>query len=232
MIDVCVVPYICSILFRKRHVRVREAQAMVEGTVTGFCLKTENGVSYLACPFCFNHICPSYYHFQANSAYTKLMIEADSGSSSSENDQQLDDEFLFNCLRSIVGHPYRQLNITSDMWVSCSNFKELEASRVAGRQFGRMPDFSRLAEELAWDLPAGLIVMHVHKERSVLFKCGYEPTLLSAYGAFCYLRRWTCGGLLLFGNGNISFLEAHYQPGAMHTSIRKMLRLTVGSWEE
>ena len=36
----------------------------MEGTVTGFCVKTENGVSYLACPFCFNHICPSYYHFQ------------------------------------------------------------------------------------------------------------------------------------------------------------------------
>ena len=89
----------------------------MEGTVTGFCLKTDGGVSYLACPFCFNHICPSYYHFQANSAYTKLMIEADSGSSSSENDQHLDDEFLFNCLRSIVGHPYRQLNITSGMWV-------------------------------------------------------------------------------------------------------------------
>ena len=63
----------------------------MEGTVTGFCLNTENGVSYLACPFCFNHICPSYYHSQANSAYTKLMIEADSGSSSSESDQHLDD---------------------------------------------------------------------------------------------------------------------------------------------
>ena len=205
---------------------------MVEGTVTGFCLKTENGVSYLACPFCFNHICPSYYHFQANSAYTKLMIEADSGSSSSENDQLLDDESLYNSVRSIVGHPYRQLQITPDLFVSCSNFRELELARVSGRVFGRIGDFSRLASELAWDLPAGLIVMHVHKERVLLFKSGEEPTLLSAYGALCYLRRWTAGGLMLFGNGSIGFLETHWQPGAMHTSIRRMLRVTVESWVE
>ena len=203
----------------------------MEGTVTGFCLKTENGVSYLACPFCFNHICPSYYHFQANSAYTKLMIDADSASSSSESDH-LDDESLYNSVRSIVGHPYRQLNITSDMWVSCSNFKELELARVSGRQFGSIPDFCRLAEHLAWDLPAGLVVMHVHKERALVFKSGYEPTLLSAYGALCYLRRWTAGGLVLFGNGSIGFLETHWQPGAMHTSIRRMLRLTVASWDD
>ena len=104
---------------------------MVEGTVTGFCLKTENGVSYLACPFCFNHICPSYYHFQANSTYTKLMIEADSGSSSSESDH-LDDESLYNSVRSIVGNPYRQLQITPDLFVSCSSFKELELACVSG----------------------------------------------------------------------------------------------------
>ena len=204
---------------------------MVEGTVTGFCLKTENGVSYLACPFCFNHICPSYYHFQANSAYTKLMIEADSGSSSSETDQ-LDDESLYSSVRSIVGHPYRQLQITPDLFVSCSTFKELEVASVSGRQFGSIPDFCRLAEDLAWDLPAGLIVMHVHKERSLVFKSGYEPTLLSAYAALCYLRRWTAGGLVLFGNGNIGFLESHHEAGAMHTSIRRMLRLTVASWED
>ena len=204
---------------------------MVEGTVTGFCLKTESGVSYLACPFCFNHICPSYYHFQANSAYTKLMIEADSGSSPSETDQ-LDDESLYNSVRSIVGHPYRQLQITPDLFVSCSTFKELELACVSGRPFGSIPDFCRLASELAWDLPAGLIVMHVHKERSLVFKSGYEPTLISAYAALCYLRRWTAGGLVIFGNGNIGFLETHYQPGAMHTSIRRMLRLTVASWDE
>ena len=118
------------------------------------------------------------------------------------------------------------------MWVSCSNFKELEATRVSGRQFGRIPDFSRLAEDLSWDLPAGLVVMHVHKERSLVFKSGYEPTVLSAYAALCYLRRWTAGGLVLFGNDSIGFLETHYQPGAMHTSIRRMLRLTVASWED
>ena len=202
----------------------------MEGTVTGFCLKTDGGVSYLACPFCFNHICPSYYHFQANSAYTKLMIEAESGSSSSETDQ-LDDESLYNSVRSIVGHPYRQLNITSDMWVSCSNFKELELARVSGRAFGRIGDFSRLASELAWDLPAGLVVANVDKERVLLFKSGEEPMPISAYSALCYLRQWNAGGLMLFGNGNIGFLETHYQPGGMHTTIRRMLRVTVESWE-
>ena len=205
---------------------------MVEGTVTGFCLKTENGVSYLACPFCFNHICPSYYHFQANSAYTKLMIEADSGSSSSENDQLLDDESLYNSVRSIVGHPYRQLQITPDLFVSCSNFRELELARVSGREFGLIADFRRLSDELAWDLPAGIVVMNVDKERALVFKSGDEPTLLSAYGALCYLRRWTAGGLVLFNDGRVGFLESHYQPGAMHTSIRRMLRLTVESWVE
>ena len=203
----------------------------MEGTVTGFCLKTDGGVSYLACPFCFNHICPSYFHFQANSAYTKLMIEADSASSSSETDQ-LDDESLYSSVRSIVGHPYSQLRITRGLFVSCSTFKELEAASVSGRQFGSIPDFCRLAEDLAWDLPAGLVVMHVHKKRSLVFKSGYEPTLLSAYAALCYLRRWTAGGLVLFGNGNIGFLESHHEAGAMHTSIRRMLRLTVASWDD
>ena len=159
------------------------------------------------------------------------MIEADSASSSSETDQ-LDDESLYNSVRSIVGHPYRQLRITRDLFVSCSTFKELEVASVSGRQFGSILDFCRLAEDLAWDLPAGLVVMHIHKERSLVFKSGYEPTLLSAYGALCYLRRWTCGGLLLFGNGSIGVLETHYQPGAMHTSIRRMLRLTVAAWED
>ena len=205
---------------------------MVEGSVTGFCLKTDGGVSYLACPFCYAHLCPSFFQFQASNAYSKLMLDVDSGSSSSGSDQLLDDDSLFSVLGSIVGHPYRQLNVTSDMWVSCSNFKELEATRVSGRQFGRIPDFSRLAEDLAWDLPAGLVVMHVHKERSLVFKSGYEPTLLSAYGALCYLRRWTAGGLVIFGDGCIGFLETHWQPGAMRTSIRRMLRLTVESWVE
>ena len=157
------------------------------------------------------------------------MLEADNVSSSSENDQSLDGEFMYNCLRSITGYPYRQLQITPDLWVSCSAFKELEAARVSNREFGRIGDFSRLAEELAWDVPAGLVVIHVHKGRALVFKSGDEPTLLSAYAALCYLRRWTAGGLMLFGNGNIGFLESHYEPGSIHTSIRRMLRLTVES---
>ena len=69
-----------------------------------------------------------------------------------------------------------------------------------------------------------------NKERALIFKSGEEPIPMSAYSALCYLRRWNAGGLLLFGDG-ICFLECHYQPGAMHTSVRKMLRLTVASWE-
>ena len=138
---------------------------------------------------------------------------------------------MYNCLRSIAGHPYRQLDTTNDMWVSCSNFKELEAARIFGRQFGRIGDFSRLAAELAWELPAGLVIVNMDKERALVFKYGDEPIPMSAYSALCYLRRWNAGGLMLFGNGNIGFLETHYQPGGMHTTIRRMLRLTVESWE-
>ena len=152
----------------------------MERTVTGFCLKTDGGVSYLACPFCYAHLCPSYSQFQASNAYSKLMLDVDSGSSSSGSDQLLDDDSLFSVLGSIVGHPYRQLNVTSDMWVSCSNFKELEAARVSGRQFGRIGDFSRLADELAWDLPAGLVTVNMDKERALLFKSGDEPIPISA----------------------------------------------------
>ena len=205
----------------------------MERTVKGFCLKTDGGVSYLACPFCYAHLCPSYHQFQASNNYNKLMIDVDSGgSSSSGSEQLLDEDFLYNCLRSIAGQPYRQLNITSDMWVACSSFKELELVRISGRPFGRIGDFNRLAEELAWDVPAGLVVANVDKERALLFKSGEEPIPISAYSALCYLRRWTAGGLMLFGNGNIGFLETHYQPGAMHTTIRRMLRLTVESWVE
>ena len=204
----------------------------MEGSVTGFCLKTDGGVSYLACPFCDAHLCPNYFQFQASNNYSKLMIDVDSGgSSSSGSEQLLDEDFLYNCMRSISGHPYRQLNITSDMWVSCSNFRELELARVSGRPFGRIGDVSRLADELAWDMPAGLVIVNEIKERALVFKSGDEPIPIAAYSALCYLRRWNAGGLMLFGNGNIGFLETHYQPGGMHTTIRRMLRVTVESWE-
>ena len=145
----------------------------MERTVTGFCLKTDGGVSYLACPFCYAHLCPSYHQFQASNNYSKLMIDVDSGgSSSSGSEQLLDDDFLYNCLRSISGHPYRQLNITNDMWVSCSNFRELELARVSGSPFCRIGHFNRLADELAWELPASVVVMHVDKGRALFFKSG------------------------------------------------------------
>ena len=88
-------------------------------TATSFCLKTDGDINYLACPFCYAHLCPSYAQFQASSDYNRLMIDVDSGGPSCSGSEQLADElFLYNCLRSIAGHPYRQLNTTNDMWVS------------------------------------------------------------------------------------------------------------------
>ena len=71
----------------------------MKGTVTGFCLKTDGGVSYLACPFCYAHLCPNYYQLQAINNYSKLMLDVDSGGSSSSGSEQLLDEVvLYNSL--------------------------------------------------------------------------------------------------------------------------------------
>ena len=197
--------------------------------MVGFCVNTDGGVSYVACPWCYARLCPSYPQFQA-STYSEIMLE-DTGSSSSDT-EQLDDDFVYNCLRSIAGFPYAQLELTPDMWVACSIFKELADARVAGRPFGRIVDFKRLAEELAWDVPAGIVVVNLEKEKALVFKAGQEPTVIGGYSALAYLRRWTAGGLLLLDEGNIGFLENHYQPGGMHTTIRRIIRLAVLSWEE
>jgi hypothetical protein len=124
------------------------------------------------------------------------------------------------------------LDITRDMWVACSSFRELEEARVACRPFGRICDFKRLSEELAWDIPAGIVVLHAEKEKGLVFKSGEEPTALGAYAALSYMQRWTAGGLLLFDEGKVGFLENHYQPGGMNTTIRRLIRLTVISWDD
>ena len=201
----------------------------MEGAVVGFCVRTDGGVSYVACPWCYTHISPSYCQYQA-CTYNERMME-DTGSSSSAT-ESLDDDFVYTCLRSIAGSPYAQLNITRDMWVACSSFRELEEARVASRSFGRICDFKRLSEELAWDIPAGIVVLHAEKEKGLVFKSGEEPTALGAYAALSYLQSWTAGGLLLFDEGKVGFLENHYQPGGVNTTIRRLIRLAVLSWEE
>ena len=139
---------------------------------------------------------------------------------------------VYNCLMSIAGFPYAQLGLAPDMWVACSHFKEITDKRIAGRHFGRIGDFRRLAEELAWDAPAGIVVVNLEKEKALVFKAGQEPTVIGGYSALAYLRLWTAGGLLLLDGGQVGFLENHYQPGGMHTTIRRLIRLTVISWDD
>ena len=65
--------------------------------VIGFCVKTDGVVSYLACPFCYAHLCDAYGSgFQG--------AESDAGSSSDES-QHRDDE-VYMCLRSHAGSEY------------------------------------------------------------------------------------------------------------------------------
>ena len=153
--------------------------------MVGFCVNTDGGVSYVACPWCYARLCPSYHQFQA-CTYNDIMLE-DTGSSSSDT-EQLEDDFVYGCLRSIAGSPYAQLELTPDMWVACSNFKELAEARVGDRPFGRIGDFKRLAEELAWDVPAGIVVVNLEREKTLVFKAGQEPTVIGGYSALAYLR--------------------------------------------
>ncbi len=199
----------------------------MQGVVFGFCVITDGGVSYLACPWCHAHLCHAYQSFHLGQGY----VETDTGSSSSETG--LGDDEVFSCLRAIAGSPYAQVNIHEHMWVSCSIIlSELEEARVAGRRFGTsIHDFKRLCEELSTCVPAGLVVVHVDKERAIIFRSGHEPAPVDAFSAVDYLRRWAAGGLALFGDRKIAFLESHSYPGSIRTSIRRLIRLTVQSWE-
>ena len=63
-------------------------------TATSFCLKTDGDINYLAYPFCYAHLCPSYAQFQASSDYNKLMIDVDCGGLSCSGSEQLADELF------------------------------------------------------------------------------------------------------------------------------------------
>ena len=137
--------------------------------VIGFCVKTDGGVSYLACPFCYAHLCDAY----GSGFHTTR--ESDAGSSSDDSHNR-DDE-VYSCLRNLAGSEYAQATVGWDnMWVACSSFRELENSRVNGRAFGHLGDFRRLASDLAWDVPSGLVVVNLAKEKTLVFKDGQEPT--------------------------------------------------------
>ena len=190
--------------------------------VIGFCVKTDGVVSYLACPFCYAHLCDAYGSgFQG--------AESDAGSSSDES-QHLDDE-VYNCLRSLAGSEYAQVTVGWDnMWIACSSFRELENSRVNGRAFGCLGDFRRLASDVAWEVPSGLVVVNLAKEKTLVFKDGQEPIASGVYSALSYLRRCAALGLLLYGEGKIVFLENHWGPGRIRTTYRRLIRETVAGW--
>ena len=196
----------------------------MEANVVGFCVKVDGHVSYLACPYCYAHLCQSYQQFNVIG-----IDETDSGSSSSEI-EHLDDALVYERLKSIVGAPYRQVSIQRNMWMSCSTLRELQDVRIRGRKFGRVVDFKRLADELFWDAPSGLVVVNLDKEKAVVFKAGQEPSSIAVSSALTYLRRWAGMGLAVFEKDKICFLECHWQTGSVRTTIRRLMRVTVESW--
>ena len=197
----------------------------MEGSVVGVCVKVDGHLSFLACPYCYAHLCQSYPHCNGNCA----LQESDSGSSSSEI--ELDEGAVITSLKSIVGSAYAQVNVIKDMWLSCSTFRELDEAIVGGRKFGsKVAHFRWLADELFWDVPAGLIVVNLDREKAILFKSGREPASIAICSALTYLRRWAAMGLVMLDHDKIAFLECHWYPGTMRTSIRRLMRLTVESW--
>ena len=144
--------------------------------------------------------------------------------------QNRDDE-VYSCLRSLAGSEYAQVTVGWDnMWVACSSFRELEKSGVNGRAFGCLGDFRRLASDLAWEVPSGLVVVNLAKEKTLVFKDGQEPTAPGAYSALSYLRRCAALGLMVYGDGKLAFLENHWGPGRIRTSYRRLIRETVAGW--
>ena len=201
----------------------------MERSVVGFCVKVDGHLTFLACPYCYAHLCQSYQHFNGNGA---LQESLDSESSSSSEIDQLDEGAVITILKSIVGSPYAQVNVTRDMWVSCSAFRELDEATVGGRKFGKVLHFKRLADELFWDIPSGLIVVNLDREKAILFKSGREPASIAVCSALFYFRRWAGMGLAMFGKDKIAFPECHWYPGTMRTSIRQLMLLTVESWND
>ena len=118
----------------------------------------------------------------------------------------------------------------NDMWVSCSIFRELDEAQIHGRQFGRVADFQRLADELFWEIPSGLVVIHVERGKAIIFKAGQEPSPIVLRSALLYLRRFAGMGLAMHTD-HFSFLECHWYPGSIRTTIRRLMRLAVESWQ-
>ena len=199
----------------------------MERSVVGFCVKVDGHLTFLACPYCYAHLCQSYQHFNGNGA---LQESLDSESSSSSEIDQLDEGAVITSLKSIVGSPYAQVNVTKDMWVSCSAFRELDEATVGGRKFGKVLHFKRLADELFWDVPSGLIVVNLDREKAILFRSGQVPTSIAVSSSLTYLRRWAGMALVMYEHQKIAFLECHWCPGSIRTSIRRLMRLTVESW--
>ena len=192
----------------------------MESTVVGFCVRVDGHISYLACPYCFAHLCDAYG--------AGLQHESDGSSS---DDAQVRDDAAFNCLRSIAGSEYAQVTL-QDMWIAVSSFRELDSARVGGRPFGLIGDFQRVASVLAWDVPSGVVVVHLEKQKALIFRDGQVPTDSGVYSALIYLRRNVALGLLIYGEGKFAFLENHWGPGRIRTTYRRMIRETVASWDD
>ena len=199
----------------------------MERSVVGLCVKVDGHLSFLACPYCYAHLCQSYQHFNGVGA---LQESLDTDSSSSSEIEQLDDALVFGSLKSIVGSLYAQVSVTKDMWISCSAFRELDEAIVVGRKFGKVAHFRWLTDEMFWDVPAGLIVVNLDREKAVLFKSGREPASIAICSALTYLRRWAGMGLVMYEHDKVAFLECQWYPGSMPTSIRRSMRMTVESW--
>ena len=193
----------------------------MESTVVGFCVRVDGHISYLACPYCFAHLCD---------AYGAGLQHGESDGSSSDDSQNRDDDMFYR-LKSIAGSEYKQVSV-NDMYVAVSSFRELESARVSGRSFGGIGDFQRLASCLAWDVPSGVVVVNLNKEKVLVFRDGQEPALSGVYSALSYLRRCAALGLMLYGDGSIAFLENHWGPGRIRTTFRRLIRETVVGWGE
>ena len=195
----------------------------MESTVVGFCVRVDGHISYLACPYCFAHLCDAY------GAGLPNVGESDAGSSSDDS-QNRDDE-MCNCLKSIAGSEYKQVTM-NDMYVAVSSFRELESARVSGRSFGGIGDFQRIASSVAWDVPSGVVVVNLNKEKALVFRDAQEPAVSGVYSALSYLRRCAALGLLIYGEGKFAFLENHWGPGRIRTTYRRMIREAVASWDD
>ena len=152
----------------------------MEGVVVG-CVRVDGNVSYLCCPLCYANLCD----FRASFDVAQAAIETDS---SSDDSQNRDDE-VYNLLRCIAGSEYAQVTVSNDMWVACSSFRELERASVDGRAFGCLGDFQRIASELAWEVPSGVVVINLVREHALVLKDGQKPNDAHVISDMSHVRR-------------------------------------------